>query len=49
MRKQHFAKRKEERLEMRKLVEATMAGYQNACDARAKLTTMKQKLGNYRM
>lgn len=44
-RRQYFAKRKEEHQEMRNLIETTMAGHQNAREARLKLTTMKQKIG----
>ena len=43
--RQYFSQRKEEQLQMRRLVEATMNGYKNTQDARDKLTNMKQKIG----
>ncbi len=45
MMRTYFAQRAEEQLEMRQLVEATMAGHQSTREARAKLQTMKQKMG----
>ena len=42
---QYFAQKREEQLEMRRLVEATTAGQQNVREARNKLTAMKQKIG----
>lgn len=42
---QYFAHKQHEKLEMRRLVEATSAGQQNIREARAKLTKMKQKIG----
>ncbi|XP_064382456.1 cilia- and flagella-associated protein 99-like isoform X1 [Halichondria panicea] len=44
MMRTYFAQRAEEQLEMRQLVEATMAGHQSTREARAKLQTMKQKM-----
>ena len=43
--KQYFAQREEEQLEMRRLVEATMAGHQSTKEAKRKLQIMKQKIG----
>ena len=45
--RQYFAQRDEEQREMRRLVEATMAGHQNTREARKKLYIMKQKIGKY--
>ena len=42
---QYFAQKQHEKVEMRRLVEATSAGQQNVREARAKLTAMKQKIG----
>lgn len=41
----YFNHKRDEQLEMRRLVEATTAGQQNVKEARAKLTAMKQKIG----
>ena len=41
----YFSQKKEEKNEMRRLVEATKAGQKNIKEARAKLTAMKQKIG----
>lgn len=41
----YFSQKKEEKNEMRRLVEATTAGQQNIKEARAKLTAIKQKIG----
>ena len=43
--RQYFAQREEEQQEMRRLVEATMAGHQSTKEAKKKLQTMKQKIG----
>lgn len=43
--RQYFAQREEEQQEMRRLVEATMAGHQSTKEAKRKLQTMKQKIG----
>lgn len=43
--KQYFAQREEEQREMRRLVEATMAGHQSTKESRQKLQVMKQKIG----
>ncbi len=45
----YFSLKKEEKNEMRRLVEATTAGQQNIKEARAKLTAMKQKIGYIRI
>ncbi len=42
---QYFTQKEHEKLEMRRLVEATSAGQTNVREARAKLTAMKQKIG----
>lgn len=42
---QYFAQKQHEKVEMRRLVEATSAGQHNVREARAKLTEMKQKIG----
>lgn len=44
----YFDHKRDEQLEMRRLVEATTAGQQNVKEARAKLTAMKQKIGWYK-
>ena len=41
----YFAQCEEEQMEMRKLVEATMANHQNTKEARNRLQLMKQKIG----
>ena len=43
--RQYFAQREEEHQEMRRLVEATMAGHQSTKEAKRKLQIMKQKIG----
>lgn len=43
--RQYFAQREEEQQEMRRLVEATMAGHQSTKEAKRKLQIMKQKIG----
>lgn len=43
--KQYFAQREEEQQEMKRLVEATMAGRQSTKEAKQKLQVMKQKIG----
>ena len=43
--KQYFAQREEEKQEMRRLVEATMAGHQSTKEAKRKLQVMKHKIG----
>lgn len=45
MMRAYFAQREEEQKELRRLVEGTMAGHQNTKEARLKLQTMKQKIG----
>ena len=45
MMKQYFAQREEEQQEMRRLVEATMAGHQSTKESKRKLQVMKQKIG----
>ena len=42
---EYFAKREEERKEMRRLVETVMAGHQNTQEAKTRLQLMKQKIG----
>ena len=42
---EYFSQREGEQREMRRLVEATMAGHQNTRDAKLKLQQMKQKIG----
>lgn len=44
--RQYFAQREEEQQEMRRLVEATMAGHQSTKEAKRKLQIMKQKIGS---
>ncbi len=41
----YFSQRAEEQVEMRRLVEATMAAHQSTREARDKLQAMKQKIG----
>ena len=43
--RQYFAQREEEKQEMRRLVEATMAGHQSTKEAKRKLQAMKHKIG----
>lgn len=43
--RQYFAQQEEEQQEMRRLVEATMAGHQSTKEAKMKLQLMKQKIG----
>ena len=43
--RQYFAQREEEQVEMRRLVEATMASHQSTKEAKKKLQAMKQKIG----
>ena len=45
---QYFAKREEERREMRQLVETIMKGHRSASEAKSKLQKMKQKIGKYK-
>ena len=42
---EYFAKREEERKEMRRLVETVVAGHQNAQEAKTHLQLMKHKIG----
>ena len=43
--REYFSQQEEEQREMRRLVEATMAGHQNTRDAKLKLQQMKHKIG----
>ena len=43
--REYFSQREGEQQEMRRLVEATMAGHQNTRDAKLKLQQMKQEIG----
>lgn len=43
----YFSQKKEEKNEMRRLVEATAAGQHNIKEAKAKLKAMKQKIGQF--
>ena len=45
MMRAYFTQREEEQKELRRLVEDTMAGHQNTKEAKLKLQTMKQKIG----
>ena len=45
MMRTYFAQRAEEQREMRQLVEDTMAGHQSTKESRAKLQSIKQKIG----
>ena len=42
---EYFVQREGEQRELRRLVEATMAGHQGTREARARLQKMKQKIG----
>ena len=42
---QYFAKREEEKREMRQLVETIMQGHSSAKEAKSKLQKMKRKIG----
>jgi len=43
--REYFSQQEEEQREMRRLVEATMAGHQNTRDTKLKLQQMKHKIG----
>ena len=43
--RQYFVQREGEQRELRRLVEATMAGHQGTREARIRLQRMKQKIG----